>query len=273
MTKEEKLYKYYVENYRRVNHSLDILEKQIRASIAIQNEDTYKALLPLYMLMLGACAESRLLKVLMEPKKFSQEEITQILAIKNHKERWIEIIKVSFLKREGKSILLSIDEHTINRSAWHLYKDLIGLIDNELKIVIELRNKLAHGQFEYPFVTWESPYLIESVKVSTPHKKRFETENLLTLILKRNILENILNIVRDLGISQKAFPRDFDKYYRKVQMLRKQIKTKNYTKYKELIVKKHANKPIVSNVLVIPSIRDFFKLKLKEVFLNVSRKA
>jgi len=245
MIKKEKLYKYHVDNYRRINHSLDVLEGLIRTSIATQDRDTHKALLPLYMLLLGACAEARLLKVIMEPNKFSQNEITQILKTQNHKERWLELIKISFLKREGKSIQLNINENTLNRTAWHIYSDLTTLVESELKIIIELRNKLAHGQFEYPFITWSDPFLIEKMKVSTDHKKLFQTENLLTMILKRNLLNNILNIVRDLGISKKAFPRDFDSYHGKIQMLQIQVKTKSYEKYKNMLIAKHSKKAVI----------------------------
>jgi hypothetical protein len=241
---KNKLYKYHVHNHRRINHSLDVLEKLIRTAIATKDRDTNKALLPLYMLLLGACAEARLLKVLMEPNKFSQDEVTQILQTKNHKERWLELIKISFLKRELKPIDTNIDEYTLSRRAWHLYKDLKDIIENELKLIIELRNKLAHGQFEYPFKNWDSPYLMTDIKISEIHKKSFEKENLLTMILKRNILDNILNIVRDLGVSQKAFPRDFDKYYKKIQMLNIQVKTKKYEKYKNGLIKKYTNKII-----------------------------
>jgi len=215
------------------------LENLIRAAIAAEDRDTHKALLPLYMLLLGACAEARLKKVLMEPNKFTQNEVTQILETNSHKERWLELIKISFLKRESKPITLVIAEHTLNRTAWHIYQDIRNLIENELRVVIELRNKLAHGQFEYPFVNWDSPFLLSSLSVSTDHKRLFQTENLLTMILKRNILDNILNIVRDLGVSEKAFPRDFDKYYRRIQMLGIQIRTKNYETYRDGIISRY----------------------------------
>lgn len=238
-----KIYKYNVENYRRINHSLNVLESQIRHAIASDDRDTHKALLPLYMLLLGASAEARLLKVLMEPNKFSQVEITQIQKARTHKDRWLELIKVSFLKRSGRPIDSGITEHLIGRSAWNYYTDLVELVNDELELMIGIRNKLAHGQFEYPFVSWEDPYQLDKIKISEEHKRIYHTENLLTMIIKRHILDNVLNIIRDLGVSKKAFPRDFDKYYRKISMLRIQVRTKSYEKYKSSLVKKYQNSP------------------------------
>lgn len=233
-------YKHYVENYRTVSHSLDVLERLLRKSIATQDRDTNKALLPLYMLTLGACAEARLLKVLMEPNKFSQPEITRVLQSSTHKDRWLTLIKISFLKRVNKPIDDRITESTLLPTDWWMYTILESLIDNELKIIIELRNKLAHGQFENPFVTWEGNYLLSETRVSQAHKKLFANENLLTMKLKRNIITKTLDIVRDLGISTKAFPRDFDGHYRCIKELRQQAKHKNYDKYKNSLINKYS---------------------------------
>jgi hypothetical protein len=236
---ERKRYKYHVANHRRINHALDVLETLIRNSIARDDRDTHKALFPLYLLLIGACAEARLSKILMEPGQFSQDEITEILKADSHKEKWLSLIRVSFLKRESLPINTTINESNLGRTAWLLYNDLSNLVENELRIIIEIRNKFAHGQWEYPFTNWPSPHILTDLKISQDHSTLIRTENLLTTILKRNILDKLLDILRDLGVSSRAFPRDYDKYYRRIQSIQGQIKNRSYDKYKSSLINKY----------------------------------
>ena len=236
---ERKRYKFQVKNHQRINHALDILENLIRRSIATEDRDTYKALFPLYILLIGACAEARLLKILMEPGQFSQDEITEILKSNTHKDKWLSLIRVSFLKRAVRPINEIITSNNLDRIALHIYRDLETLVESELKIIIELRNKFAHGQWEYPFSNWEYPFLLEKLKISPEHGKLVNKENLLTMLLKRKILDKVLDIIRDLGICRKAFPRDFDKYYKRIESVQIQIKTRSYKKYKDSLINKY----------------------------------
>jgi hypothetical protein len=258
----KKLYKYRVENLRYINESLNTLERLIRKAIATEDRDTHKALLPVYMLLLGAYAEARLFKVLFEPTKFTQTEITLILSAGNHKERWLKLIEVAFQKRKEIPITQRFIDTDLPRSEQHIYRDLKGLIEDELRIIIELRNKLAHGQWTYPFVSWEAPYLLDKLNISEENITRFRKENFLSLILKRGILDKLLSIVRDLGISQKAFPRDFDKYYNRIQNAKLQLKHRKYDRYKDSLIRKYKKGESIRNNLV-PNKKSYFENILK----------
>jgi len=233
----EKLYKYQVGNHRRIVESLNVLEGLLRRSIATKDRKQQAALLPLYMFLLGASAEARLSKILFEPKAFSQGQVSTILAESSQIGKWLTLVRLAFLKHEGIfDFDTQVNTNSVGRSSALLYDDICKHIKNDLRSVIELRNKMAHGQWENPFVNWSSPYDLSDLKVSGEHMKMLKSENLMTLILKRGMINRILDIVRDLAISQIAFRRDYDEHYKRIHNASIQLRTKDYKKYTDNLV-------------------------------------
>jgi hypothetical protein len=228
----DKLYRYQVENHRRIVESLDVLEHQLRRAIATQDRKTQSALLPLYVLLLGSAAEARLMKIVLEPKAFSSAQVSTIMGASSQVDRWSTLVRLAFLKHAGNFDLdAEVTLTTVGRSNELLYKDICNHIVEDLRSVIELRNKMAHGQWSKPMVNWSAPYFLRDLRVSEEHIKMLKRENLMTLILKRGMTDRILDIIRDLAISQIAFKRDYDEHYKRIHNRAIQLKTRDYNKY------------------------------------------
>ncbi len=235
MISKEKLYKYNVDNHRRVEQSLNNIEVHLRKAISQKDEKVQESLLPLYMLLIAVSAEARLIKIICEPKAFENDEITTIMETKSHIDRWCKVVDTAFYKSHGKK---PITDPTIPRTAFNMHKDLIDLLKNELKTVIEIRNKLAHGQWEYPFKNWQSSFDINKIDIATNIKKAFEKENFLTLKFKRSLIYFSLNIVKDLVVSRRTLKRDFDEYYKRIIITRINLKKRSYDKYSSSLIRK-----------------------------------
>lgn len=238
----EKLYRYQVENHRRIIESQNVLEDLLRNAIATKDRRQQSALLPLYIFLLGAAAEARLMKILLEPKAFTQEHVTAILDQPSQLERWRSLVRLAFLKYKGTSNYDNeVSTATVGRNCALLYADICSHLKDDLRTVIELRNKMAHGQWSKPFVGWDKPHSLDALKISGVHMKLLKAENLMTLILKRGMMDRILDIVRDLAVSPIAFRRDYDEHYKRLANAAIQLRTKSYPKYADNLVNRHQN--------------------------------
>ena len=98
-----------------------------------------------------------------------------------------------------------------------------------MRIIIEIRNKLAHGQWIYPFNDKGTD--VEQGKYVLINK-----ENLLSLEFKFAMLGHLANAVHDLVVSPKTFERDFDSHFRKLFQAQTNLRTRDYAKYAQALV-------------------------------------
>lgn len=105
------------------------------------------------------------------------------------------------------------------------------VLSNELRIIIEIRNKLAHGQWVYPLNS-------EGTAVESDKYELINKENLQSLQQKLNLLKHLASVIHDLVVSQTTFERDFEKHFQGVSQARINLKTKDYDKYKAQLVQR-----------------------------------
>ena len=99
-----------------------------------------------------------------------------------------------------------------------------SILDQELKEIIEIRNKLAHSQWAYPLNSNNS-------NINTQAQIFIQNENILTLTFRYNLLVSITNIIRDLVVSYPTHRRDFSKIIQQLSQDRINMKTRKYSKY------------------------------------------
>ncbi|HIB9634549.1 TPA: hypothetical protein ACWZTX_003558, partial [Escherichia coli] len=80
------------------------------------------------------------------------------------------------------------------------------VLSNELRILIEIRNKLAHGQWIYPFNN-------EGNTVDPDKYKLINKENLQSLQFKYSLAQHLVDAVHDLVVSPTTFERDFESHF------------------------------------------------------------
>lgn len=100
---------------------------------------------------------------------------------------------------------------------------LNSLLEAELRPVIELRNKFAHGQWSYILTNDEED-------VNSKQMASFVGENLMSLQFKRDILKHVAALITDL-VTARSFERDFDKHYDLIELARLNLKNRNYASY------------------------------------------
>lgn len=224
-----KLYKQHVANLRELEAALINTSRIARAAIASRDpQQSLRTLLRMYAFLIGAWAETRLCKLLHEEFGFDSSERAIVQDKATQLEQWQQVIDLAFRKHFGIK-KAKLDERTLGVDYAARREALQGVLKNELRIIIEIRNKLAHGQWIYP--------LNNAGTAVDPEKFRLiNQENLQSLQFKYALLEHLANAVHDLVVSPGAFKRDFESHYKKLLQVRTNLATKKYEKYESMLI-------------------------------------
>lgn len=224
-----KIYRNHVANLRELERALVQTARLAKAEIASRDsQQSLRSLLRLYSFLLGAWAECRLRKLLHEQYGFEDEERNCILAAGTQLEQWQRTVDLAFRKHH-KIPKANLDTRVLGVSHAARRNALHSVLSGELKIIIEIRNKLAHGQWVYPFNNDGSA--VEPEKYQLINK-----ENLQSLQFKYALLGHLADAVHDLVVSPVTFQRDFDDHFKRLDQVRRNISVKSYANYERALV-------------------------------------
>ena len=106
------------------------------------------------------------------------------------------------------------------------------MLKDELQPIIELRNKLAHGQWIYLLNS-------EGNDIAQTQMNKLRVENLLSLQFKRNLITYLSSVIHDLVVSKPTFERDFDNHFRAIIETKRNLLHRNYDDYVEKMRQKY----------------------------------
>jgi hypothetical protein len=222
MATEQDLYRFHCENLRHVSRGMDRIQLTIRRAISSSDDLTTESLVRLYALLVGTWAECRLKKALYEPSGFDAAARNLILSAQTQHDCWKATVEAAFRKR-FKVAAATLDKNSIPFTAAARYAEALELLETELRPIIELRNKLAHGQWRYLLTN-------DGTDVSTTQMAAFARENFLTLQYKRDLLAHLASLINDLVVSV-AFDRDFDDHHRLITYTQNRLRRQKYQNY------------------------------------------
>lgn len=227
---QSKLYTFHLENLRSLGIALNNTAISARKAIAEKNTPATQSFLRLYAFLLGAWAETRLHKLINENGAFIDVEKSKISAQPSQLDQWHKTVEISF-RSYYHVPKAELTVTTLPHSAYHKFQTIKDIIDIDLKSIIEVRNKLAHGQWIYPLNS-------DCTGVEQGKYTLINKENLLSLQLKQSMITTVADIVHDLSVSRATFDRDFDSHYRQVIAIKNNLLHRNYTKYEKALIDK-----------------------------------
>jgi len=230
---DRKLYRFHVANIQSIEIALNHSALAARKAISEKNEPAVKSFVSLNAFLVGAWAENRLRKLLYENNGLSVEKREIILSNSSQIDRWNKLIEIAFREHYGIPYA-PLNEVSLPFSASARYQVLTDILNEDLKGVIEIRNKLAHGQWVYPLNS-------EETNVEEEKYQQLRNENLPSLQYKKSLLVSLASILHDLVVSLSTFERDFDTNYRKITNTRSNLKNRSYEKYVEQLISKRIN--------------------------------
>ena len=223
MKPPKELYHYHVRNLRVIDGAMRRVARACRGAISRADEPSVASFVPVYALLLGAWGECRLRKLVYEPSGFDQTEREAILCKPSQLEQWQLAVELAFRKQYGIP-KASLTNDTLAHSAHSRYAELGDLLATDLRPVIELRNRLAHGQWAYPLNHAGDDVAVE-------HMRALRSENLLSLQYKKTLLGHLADAINDLVVSRPAFERDFDAHFRGIVATRRDLVKRDYDGY------------------------------------------
>jgi hypothetical protein len=214
-------------NYREVEKALTQLERSIVSAIRRSDDSSVQALTRLQLLVLSVKAEARLIKIAHTPKGFVPAERTAVLGEADAIGRWKLVVDTAF-RRHYRVPTTSTLSDVLDHDTLAKYSTLHSLISNELKLVISLRNKLAHGQWIFPFNTTLSavePAIRTSLAAETTLSARF----------RDRLLTQMGNIVVDLVVSAPSFEARFNEYFVRIRRYSQLLANEDYGRWTQSI--------------------------------------
>lgn len=179
MKATEKLYKFHVRNLWSVTDGLDHVFTSGREAVARGHQENVRTHVCLVSFLLGAWSEARLLKLIYEPNGFSDPDRSTVLS-ETALGRWKILVELAF-RRHYDIPLAELRPPKLPSTAHFRLTKLQEALDTDLRAVITMRNKLAHGQWAYP--------LNDALDdVAQEQMDALRTENLLLLRQKFRLL-------------------------------------------------------------------------------------
>lgn len=185
------------------------VERSVNSALRIGDGPATKALTTTQMLLVAVKAEARLQKLLHTPGWLNDSQRAYILSAATRLAMWERLIEVGFRQRyrKAKRNVPLLDQ--LDHDAAARYKTLLEILEIDLREIIEIRNKLAHGQWSYG--------LTAEGAISTEITKRLRIANTLELRFQDSIAEDLANAVGDLLQPGRKFEDSFNGHFRKIK--------------------------------------------------------
>lgn len=239
----QKLYQFHVANLQEIDRAMDRIARSVRSAVSQNDKITISSFIRLYALLLGAWAECRLQKMLYEPKGFNDLQRELIYSESTQMKKWEKAVEIAF-RQQYKIQKATLSENVLSHSAFYRFRTISDMLQNDLCSIIELRNKLAHGQWIYPLNS-------ENNDVAQEQMDALRVENLLSLQYKKKLLESLSSAIHDLVVSKQTFERDFDKHIQLIIETQRNLKNRDYQTWAENMRQKYQRgkikKPLLFN--------------------------
>ena len=233
----EKVKCYHDENFAAVNSALENIEKQLRKSLAKNDESGELTFTRIYTMMLGVWCEARLHKLLYEKGVFSEDERYFVYNKASLGERWNAALELGLKKHLGFNIGDKICKKTVKFSVLNLYEEIQRWISEHFEPAITLRNKIAHGQWVKPFTNTQGEWLnTNKFNICGSSIASLKSENVLTTTIKVQLIKEISVTINNLAVDSHIYKAEnFDERYEVVSSIIEKLESVDYPTFKQSI--------------------------------------
>lgn len=228
MPLQSDLYKYHSDNFRSVGCAFESVTGAARDAIRARDTPGVRALTFSAALLLGAKIECRLKKLLFEPASFTDAERSLVTSPRNQIQRWSIAIDVGFRRRYN---VWRLDEASVGADTAARHRFLHDTLATSLRPIVEVRNRLAHGQ-------WEHALNSNETDLSPDLHTQLMAESVETLSIKDRVSFHYSRIIEDLIISAAAFERDYTASVDKLRQVLTSLECADFEQYEDAILRR-----------------------------------
>jgi hypothetical protein len=218
-------------NLREIEGAIKLVESDLRRYISTEQEGKVYKYTKILSYLVTCWSEVRILKLTYEDNAFTANEITSIINSSTLADKWKKALKIAISKAYNVNQITDFVSQ-LPFTPKSRYLEIHHLIESDLLPSIELRNRIAHGQWKYAFTN-------DLKNTNTQLTGKLRQENIVNLQLKRKLLTGLSFLIHDLIISEATFDRDFDKNYRLIEENKRNLHKRDYTSYKTKMVEKY----------------------------------
>jgi hypothetical protein len=220
MPDPSRLYGYHVENLRSVDRGITQVRALLKRAVERDERNAVGSLVRVNALLLAARLEVRLRKLLHEPG-VDHHVRTTVEQQANIEAEWLKLIELAFRRHYAlpTGSIAALVEPTRSR-----HSTLRSAVTNDLRPMIAMRNRLAHGQ-------WAFALNSNSSAINSAVTQQIAAENYLSLGLKERLSESLCNCIHDLVISLPTFERDFRDNYMLIENTRRELRTRRLARW------------------------------------------
>ncbi len=228
------MYKFHCSNLRKISASIKLIQRDLRESISTKNSKNEFLYTRLLSQLVSTWIETRLNKLIEEPSCYVDAEKKLIRKQRTQMDKWMTALNISVCK--ANSLAFSNKIRVIEKNLPFIekskYKEIKEVIKKDLLSSTQIRNKLAHGQWEYAFLS-------DFSSIDPEITKNIRMENIVTIQLKMKMFETLTNIIHDLVASPSTYNRDFNSNHKKLMSQKNNFHGRDYSSYKESMINKY----------------------------------
>ncbi len=138
------------------------------------------------------------------------------LSKKTELDKWITLIDYFFKEQYFGNQNRELTQVDLGDTTFHRYETIKNIVAEDLRPFIELRNRIAHGQ-------WAVAFTSEGIKKNqelTTHIWKLSKKDIMLL---KSFVRNLPPLLKLLITSKKTFERDYDKYTNKINKAKKDV--------------------------------------------------
>ena len=218
-------------NLKLIEKAIGLVQRDLRNYISVQDNGGTYVYTKVFSQLISSWSEVRVLKLTYEPSAFDTNERNNILSAHSLRDRWVTAFNIAICKAYS----IQNNDRIANQLQFTpraRYQAIIALIDNDLLETFEVRNRIAHGQWEYAFTN-------DLRNISSELTGKLRKENIVELQLKYKLFKSLAQIIHDLAVSCPTFERDFDKNFQRIEEQKHNLHNRRYEAYQQKMIDKY----------------------------------
>ena len=215
------LYDIHSQNLAAVDRAVTRIRQAANRSVAEGRHAITQDLTRVYAWLLAAKLESRLRKVLYEAPALTDERREVVLRQRSQDKQWLRLIDEAFMQKYN---VPRATGTALPLTSRFRRTELREAVSKDLLPIMQLRNKLAHGQ-------WAVALNTSGNAVSPGLDGALKALDLLALKHQDRLIGAVADAVTDLAVSRPTFERDFDKHFRAVEDARLRLAQGGYEEW------------------------------------------
>lgn len=205
----KELEKIHIANRQQIDKALTQINLVLNDALKSNNTAKEYAATRLLVFLWMSWAETSLNALIYKHPHVTEDIRTKVLSARKEIDKWHILIDEFFKKHYLSKKQTSITRRIMGHSPYARYLSLKEIIEKEVNIFIEIRNRLAHGQ-------WKIALNTEATNKSQDITTKLWALSKKEILYLKSTLVNLNKILNDLICSKATFERDFDAYISRI---------------------------------------------------------